>query len=247
MEIKGKMAIITGSTGKLGRELVKAIAAAGADCICHYHTNKAEAERLVGQVKAMGQKAVAINADLTDEKQVERLFKEAADFSPPQILINSAAVFERKKLDEITYTDAKKMFDINAISPIICCKYFAGLVGKNFKDVVQPVAKIINITDVSAIKPWAEYCAYCASRAAAVSATKSLAKELAPAFCVNTLAVGIVNWPADFDEQQKKRQLSFIPAARIGQACEVAAAVKFLIENDYITGQILCVDGGRSI
>jgi pteridine reductase len=110
-----------------------------------------------------------------------------------------------------------------------------------------PVAKIINITDIGGVRPWANYVLYCSSKAGLIGATKSLAKELAPDILVNSIAPGIIAWPANFDQAQKKRQINKIPVNRIGKLEELTAALMFLLENDYITGQNLNVDGGRCI
>jgi pteridine reductase len=115
------------------------------------------------------------------------------------------------------------------------------------QQVAHPTGKIVNIVDVGGIRPWAKYSVYCASKAGLIGATKSLAKELAPAMCVNAIAPGIFSWPPGFDEAAKARQLAFIPMERIGTKEEIAAALLFLLENDYITGQVLSVDGGRGI
>ena len=101
--------------------------------------------------------------------------------------------------------------------------------------------------DVGAVRPWGEYAVYCSSKAGLLGATKALAKELAPAVCVNAIAPGVTTWPEDYSQAEKDRQLSFIPMRRIGGTNEITSAIIFLLESDYITGQVLCVDGGRSI
>jgi NAD(P)-dependent dehydrogenase (short-subunit alcohol dehydrogenase family) len=241
MELKDKTAIITGSTGKLTRHITIALAQAGCDCLCHYYENSAQAQNLVEQIKSLGQKAIAVQADLTKDEGIEKLFAAAGQLAPPQILINSAGIFEKKSLENVTFEDARKTFDLNLTAAIMMCKYFAKQISN------MSIAKIINIVDSGAVKPWADYVLYCSSKAGLVGATKTLAKELAPNICVNAVAPGIISGAYDFDEDEKKRQLSFISAARFGNTGEVAAAVKFLIENDYITGQVLSVDGGRTI
>ena len=111
----------------------------------------------------------------------------------------------------------------------------------------KPFAKIINLVDIGGIRPWAKYSVYCASKAGLIAVTKSLAKELAPNVTVNAVAPGIISRPGEFDEGDKKRRLSHIPAKRIGLAKEVTSAIIFLLENDYITGEVLNVDGGQCI
>ena len=138
------------------------------------------------------------------------------------------------------------MLNTNLVGPILVSKRFAELLDRP-ADCDEPVGKIVNISDVGAIKPWAEYSVYCASKAGLVAVTKAMAKELAPGVCVNSVAPGVITWPDGFTEEDKKRQLGFIPAGRTGQPSDVANAVVFLLESDYITGQVLAVDGGRAI
>lgn len=247
MELKQATAIITGSSGRLGSAIAKALAEVGCNCVCHYNSNKEKADALVEQIQAVGAGALAIGADLTKPEQIENLFEKATSLGVPKILINSAAVFSRGPLEDVTFQEAQKVLGLNLIAPILASRAFARLVkgqGDNNKSVA---GKIINIADVGGIRPWAEYVIYCSSKAGLIGATKALAKELAPAICVNAIAPGVVTWPSDLDESQKKRQLGFIPAGRIAQIKEVTDAIIFLLKNDYITGQVLNVDGGRCI
>ena len=247
MELKETTAVITGSSGRLGGAIAKVLAEAGCNCICHYNSNKQKAEELVEQIEALGAKALAIEADLTNLAQIEELFEKALEFGTPQVLINSAAVFSRQPLAEATFEEARKVLDLNLTAAILTSRAFAKAIRDKFGTPELVVGKIINISDVGGIRPWAGYVLHCSSKAGLIGATKALAKELAPYVCVNSVAPGVVTWPSDFDESEKKRQLSFIPVRRIGEPKEVADAVIFLLRNDYITGQVLNVDGGRCI
>ena len=246
MELKGKTAVITGSSGQLGGAIAMALGSAGCNCICHYNTNTEAASELVERIRSTGAEAIAVCADLTEPKQIEELFERACEFTTPQILINSAAIFSRLPLSDVSFEQAQKVFNINLTAPILAGRVFAEKIRTEFTDARGVIGKIINITDVGAIGPWAEYVLYCSSKAGLVAATKSLAKELAPRICVNVVDPGIVTWPDDFNQIQKDRQLAMIPAGRIAKPGEVADAVIFLLKNDYITAEILKVDGGRS-
>jgi len=238
MKLEGKTAIITGSSGKLGSQIALALAQAGCNCICHYNRNQHALDGLTEKITAVGSKAIAVKADLTSDKQIDKMFSQIADFAKPDILINSASIFSRKPLKNITSEDARKMLDINLTAAIILSRKFVEL---------TDTGKIINISDIAAIRPWADYILYSASKAALNAATKAMAKELAPDFCVNAIALGIANWPKDITDEEKKRQLDFIPASRLPQPNEITQAIIFLLKNDYITGQILNIDGGRCI
>lgn len=247
MELNGQTAVITGSTGSLGRAIALSLADAGCNCICHYHTNKTLAEKIAEEIRQKGQNAIAVAADLTRTEDIENLFTAAATLGPPTILINSAAVFTRQPLDEITPEEAHQILDTNLIAPILTAQQLSRIVKNDHADSDVPIAKIINIADVGGIRPWANYTLYCASKAGLISVTKSLAKELAPAICVNAIAPGLATWPENFSEQAKHRQLQKIPMARIAHPKDISNAIVFLLKNDYITGQILNVDGGRCI
>ena len=247
MELTGTTAIVTGSTGGLGGAITLALADAGCNCLCHYHSNQARAERIVEQIRRKGLNAEAVQADLTCADDIEKIFTHAESLGPVRVLINSAAVFTRQRLEEITADKAREIFDTNLIAPILTSQKFARIVNDQIPETDVPIAKIINIADVGGIRPWAKYTLYCASKAGLISVTKSLAKELAPAICVNAIAPGLVTWPENFTEKVKQRQLDRIPMARIAKPRDITAAVIFLLKNDYITGQILNVDGGRCI
>lgn len=244
MELKGVTAIVTGSSGRLGRAIGLALGQAGCNCVCHYNRNRESAEELAEQIRALGQRAFAVQADLSRPEQIEKLFAEAA---VPQILVNSAAAFSRQPLAEVTFQEAQRVLNLNLIAPILTSQYFAKVVMEKLAGATSPVGKIVNIADVGGIRPWAKYISYCSSKAGLIGATKALAVELAPAVCVNAIAPGIVTWPDKFSEAAKKRQLSLIPVGRIAGTEDVTSAVIFLLENDYITGQVLRVDGGRCI
>ena len=247
MELKGNTAIITGSTGRLGSQIAMTLAENGCNCICHYNKNRQKAQQLVQQIQAKGQKAVAVDADLTDPEQIENLFSRACELGVPRILINSAGVFLRQPLAEAAFEQAQKVLNLNLAAPILVSRVFAKIIHDGCANAESVVGKIINISDVGGIRPWAGYVLYCSSKAGLIGATKALAKELAPQITVNAVAPGMVTWPDDFDESSRKRQLKLIPLGRIGEPKEVAEAIIFLLKNDYITGQVLNVDGGRCI
>ena len=251
MELEGVTAIITGSTGGLGGAISLALAREGVNCICHYHQNEQGAREIVSRIEKLGQTAVAAGADLTCPEAIASLFAEVAGLEGPRILINSASVFFRQPLAEATFEEGQRILETNLLAPILASRQFVETVNAGFDACGDnpdgPVAKIINLVDVGAARPWAEYSLYCASKAGLVAATKSLAKELAPRFCVNAVAPGVVTWPKGFDRDQEARQLSHVPLGRAGTTDEITSAIIFLLKNDYITGQVLNVDGGRCI
>jgi len=247
MVLKGTVAIITGSSGRLGGAIATALAEAGCNCICHYNRNDTVAKRLVEQIREMGRKALAAGADLSKHGGAEDLFERAAEFGTAQILINSAAVFSKQALEEVTFEEAQKVLNLNLIAPILASRVFAKRINTEYGNTDSAVGKIINIADVGGIRPWAGYVLYCSSKAGLIGATKALAKELAPAICVNSIAPGVVTLLSDSDQSQKQRQLAFIPMGRVAELKEITDAILFLLKNDYIAGQVLNIDGGRCI
>ena len=247
MRLEGINAIVTGATGKLGGGIVLALAEAGCNCICQYNSNEEKAKELVKQVEVLGRKAIAIGADLRDSKQIDDFFEKAVKFGKLQILINSAAVFERRSLSEVTSEKAKEILGLNLVGPILLSRNFAAEIKRQFGETDETVGKIINIADVGGIGGWAEYVEYCSSKAGLIGATKATARELAPAITVNAICPGIITWPDGVNEEEKKKQLKLVPAGRVGDVSDVAGAIIFLLENDYITGAVLNVDGGRNI
>ena len=121
MRIEGQIAIVAGSTGRLGAELAMALASRGCDCVCHYNRNRQLADELVGKIESLGRRALAVGADFTDAGQISAMFEQIKAFGTASILINSAAVFERKALSEITLEDARRTLDIN-LSGIVMVK-----------------------------------------------------------------------------------------------------------------------------
>jgi NAD(P)-dependent dehydrogenase (short-subunit alcohol dehydrogenase family) len=247
MDLKGKTALITGASGKLGSELALALARRGCQCICHFYRNETRARELEEQTEALNVRCRFVSADLARPEGVERLFERIGGLDTPTLLINSAAIFERQAIGQVNFEKAQKTFALNITAAILTSRAFAQRIAESFSELSMPVAKILNISDVGGIVPWAEYSLYCASKAGLIGATKSLAKELAPAICVNSLAPGVVSWPENFSAEQRQRQLGFIPMGRIADIEEIISGAMFLLENDYITGCVLQVDGGRAI
>ncbi|MEN6308496.1 MAG: SDR family NAD(P)-dependent oxidoreductase [Anaerohalosphaeraceae bacterium] len=256
MNLNGLTCLITGSTGSLGGAIALALAHAGCRCICHYHTREDKAAALVKKITEMGHKAIALQADLRHAEQIESLFEKSRAFGEIRILINSAAIFIRRPLSEITAQSIRDVMDVNLTAPLIACRNFVEYLDfKNRSTPTEtPYAKIITLVDIGGIRPWADYVEYCSSKAALIAATKSLAKELAPVMTVNAVAPGIILPDTSVQEQtdfirtpENQKRLAAIPLGRFGASAEIVNAVLFLLSNDYITGQVIQVDGGRVI
>ena len=245
MELMGKMAIVTGATGKVGGRVAEYLAERGCRCVCHYFSNSEKAERLVERIRSNGGQGWAVQWDLGKLGSIADFFGKCAEFGRAEILVNSASVFERIAVEDITAEKAVETVNLNLCGPLLLCGQFSKALGANEAGRDGIKGKIINLSDVAGERGWGEYSLYCACKAGLNNITKSLAKELAPGICVNAVALGVIE--GGFSEGEMERQIQMVPVGRAGKAEEVCHAIGALLENDYITGEILRVDGGRGI
>lgn len=251
MESKNSTAIITGTSGGLGKEIAVFLGKRGFNCLCHYGKNAAAAQEAADAIRIeYGREALAVPADLGEPDCAEFLIEQARQLGPIRLIINSASVFQRQPAGSFTHPQVSRMLAVNLAAPLHICDAFVRYLkqeGLDWKKAVLPFAAIINMVDIAGLKPWAEYAPYCAARAGLIAAVKSLAKELAPGIAVNAVAPGIVALPGKMDPAEKQKQLKMIPVGRFGNAEDITRTIEFLLDNFYITGQVLCVDGGRTI
>ncbi len=236
----GKTAIITGASGKLGSQLAISLGKMGFCCLCHYHDNESAARETVGAISDHGGIAKAVSADLSTQEGIDVMMAGLEAMPQAAVLVNSASVFRKTPAKDRGFSQVSEIMHLNAAIPLIISMEFATRVETD-------IAKIINITDVAGELKWAGYSAYCASKAALIGITKTLAKELAPRILVNAISPGIINWPQDFDKDEAARQIAKVPLGRAARYEEITATLEFIIRNDYLTGQIISVDGGRSL
>lgn len=250
MELTAKTAIITGASGNLGSQIAIALAARGLNCLCHFGTNEANARRTVESIKKMGRAAALFRADLSQSGFEPEMFAQALRLGPVRVVVNSASIFARHPAGTFTPADVAAMLAVNLAAPLNICNEFVKCLqaeGVDCKARLAAIGAIINLVDIAGIRPWAQFAPYCSARAGLIGMTKSLAKELAPAITVNAIAPGIVTWPGKMDPAEEQKQLGLIPAGRFGSPADITRTIDFLLDNDYITGQTLCIDGGRSI
>jgi len=231
MDIKGKTVIITGITGKLTSQIAFHLAAKGANCICIYHKNVEKTWIVHKKLLNITQKVFFLEADLTKHYFVGKIFRKIKDLPgipAPEILINAAAVFDKKKFGDIREVYIAKTFAVNFSASFAMIQKFAKLVGRR-------KAKIINITDAIVEKYQPGFVVYSASKAALENATKILAKELASNITVNAVSPGIIHWPKKIDVRPPVN----LPADTIANVGKVLQAVDFIIENDAVTGRII--------
>jgi pteridine reductase len=236
MNIDGKVALITGSAKRVGREIALELGRRGARIAAHYRSNEPEARVVAGKDGAWFQ------ADLRETAAVERMFRGIeAKFGGLDILINSASVFSQATADDATPEHWDLQMDTNAKAPFFLAQRAAAFMR------ARGAGKIINIADVAGEVIWPSYLPYSVSKAALIAVNRGLAKAYAPDIQVNAIAPGPILFPEYYTEEQKQTAINRTLLKRAGSPQDIVNAVVFLIENDYITGELIHVDGGRHI
>lgn len=239
MELRGKVALVTGGNRGIGRAISIALAEKGADVAVNYRRNRESAEEVVDLLIALGVRAMAIQADVSDYGQVEAMVDAVVkSFGRLDILVNNAGITgEHVKLREIPLEEWDRILDVNLKGVFNCCKAAEPFLR-------QAKGKIVNMSSVAGKMGGTIGSHYAASKAGIIGLTFALASELAPDVMVNAVAPG----PVDTDlisPEVKRRLASIIPLGRIATPKEIAHAVIFLLENDYVTGEVVDVNAGR--
>ena len=242
MEIKGKVAIVTGGAVRLGQALALALAKRGARLVIHYGSSAGPAQELITQIKSMGSVALAIQADLRQTAEAPTLIARAAEhFGQLDILINSAAIFKPGDWADTTEADWDEHMAINLKAPFFLSQAFAAHVGR------ERPAHIVNVADWRATRPTAHHLAYTLTKAALIAMTQSLALALAPNIQVNAIAPGAILPPLGQDQAYLDQLAQRIPARRTGSPDDVAKALLFLLDSDFVTGDVIPVTGGEHL
>ncbi len=245
--MNAKVALITGSgKRRVGNAVAEALAARGYSVALHYNRSAEDARESVSLMRKGGTHAEAYQADVSKEDEVDRMFKQVEnDFGRLDVLVTAAAIWQSKPLEEVTADDVRRHFEINALGTFLCCRR-AGLIM-----VKQPEGgAIVTIGDWAIERPYPHYAAYFPSKGAIPTMTRTFAVELArrnPAVRVNCILPGPVMLPEDLAEHEVKGAIAGTLLKRAGRPENIAHAVLFLVENDYVTGVCLPVDGGRTI
>lgn len=241
------VALVTGSgKRRVGWHVAEALAERGYALAVHYRSSAAEAHETAESFRARGFEATAIAADLTDEQSVTRLIEQTLrQFGRIDVLVNCAAAWKSKKLEDVTAADVRQYFETNTLGTFLCCQK-AGLAM-----VHQPEGGcIITLGDWAIVRPYLNYSAYFPSKGAIPTLTRCLAVELGirnPRVRVNCIEPGPVMLPPDLPEEEKQQAINATLVKREGGPANIARAVLAFIDNDFVTGTCLPVDGGRSI
>ena len=241
-ELTGRTALVTGGGTRVGAVIARALAGAGADLIVHYASSAEGARAVVDDAVRIGRRATAIQADLRERAGVEGLARDALAWSSGRldVLVHNAANFERIEPAELSAEAWDRAMALNATAPYLLTIALAPALR-------AARGCVVAIACLSAERPWKNYIPYSASKAALVSVVRGLALGLAPEVRVNAVAPGAVLLPDSYDEAKRARIVTRVPLRRTGAAEDVARAVIFLAENDFVSGQVLAVDGGESL
>ena len=246
MQLSGTVALITGGARRVGRAIALELARGGCDVAVHYRRSQADAEEVVALAHGLGRRAITVDGDLTDSAAWPRIVQGTVDgLGRLDILINNASMFLPDGSDSLEAFDPAlwgEMLRTNLTAPVGLCHHARRHLAAN------GMGKVVNICDIAADRPWPDHLAYCASKAGLVAVTKALALALAPQVQVNGVAPGIAVFPDAYSDALRRQLVGRVPLNRAGTPEEVALLVHFLVESaDYVTGQIIPIDGGRNL
>ncbi len=241
------VALVTGAgRRRIGNVIARALAQRGYRVGLHYRNSSQAAQETVEEIVAGGGVAACFQADVSQEQQVHRLFEEHLHrFGRLDVLVTTAAIWEPGRLEDTTADDVRRHFEINALGTFLCCRR-GGLI---MAEQTQGGA-IVTIGDWATVRPYGNYAAYFVSKGVVPTMTRMLAVELAarnPAVRVNAILPGPVMLPEDLSEEERRRVIAGTLLKREGTPESVAHTVLYLVENDYVTGVCIPVDGGRTI
>ena len=235
----GKVALVTGAGKRLGRAIALRLAEEGADVVVHYGNSAKDAADVVGRIEEMGQKAVALQADLQDVNEIRKLFLDAGnELGKLDLLVNSAANFLPGSVISTTEEIWDASLDTNVKAPFFCAQAAAPMLRRS-------KGAVVNFADTGGLIGWPGFLPHSVSKAGVVMLTKCLAKALAPEVRVNAIAPGTITMPGDPPEWESDF-VKLAPLSRTGKPSDIADAVVYLATAEFLTGQVLVVDGGRT-
>lgn len=235
-------ALVTGGAKRVGEAIVRALHSEGYRVLVHCNQSQSEGELLVTTLNASRREsAVLLMGDLAQADDLDNIIAETCELAPDlSLLVNNAAAFFPTPIASATAADWDTLVNSNLRAPFFLAQGVQKLLQSNF-------GSIVNIADIYAARPLKDHPVYAITKAGIVSMTQSLARDLAPGIRVNAVAPGAILWPENATDAHRQQSLAKIPLQRIGEPRDIAEAVVFLAGAGYITGQVLAVDGGRSL
>ena len=230
------LALVTGAAHRLGKVFALTLARQGFDILLHYYHAEDDALQTKAELESLGRRVIKVQADLTDPAQISALISKIDTL---KVLVNSAAFMPGGNVEQLSIENWDTSLDLNLRAPF--------LLAQEASKKMTPVGLIVNLTDVGAQKTWSRYPSYTVSKAALESLTRILARSLAPEIRVNAIAPGFVLHSDIVPAEEWERLIKRVPLKRPARAEEIASALEFLLNNEYITGQTIVVDGGYSL
>jgi pteridine reductase len=241
LEIDGKVALVTGAGTRVGRVIALALGRAGMQVGVHYAGSEKGARQTAEEISEMGSEARTLPGDLTDPATAPRLVEHTVKvFGSLDVLVNSAAIMLRTPVGEVLVEDWDAMFALNLRAPF----FLAQSAARAMRD---RGGVIVNIADLAAFEAWRGYIPHSITKAGIVQMTRGLAHALAPKIRVNAIAPGPVLLPEGWTQEDADKLIATTPLARLGSPDDVAQAVLYLLNADYVTGETIIVDGGRHV
>lgn len=237
--LKGKVALITGAAKRIGRETALTLADEGADIIVHYRSSELEARELVAELDAKGVRSWAVQADFESPEETNSLIERAlAKAGSLDILVNNASIFPSDKLDNLTFEGLTTNIQVNAWAPFVLMRSFAERVGRG---------RIVNMLDS---RVWGydwTHVGYILSKHVLTAMTKMAALQYAPDISVNGIAPGLILPPPGKPEDYIDALKDTVPLRKHGDPQEIADAIEYLVKAEFVTGEVIFVDGGRHL
>lgn len=237
-----KVALVTGAARRVGAQIVRSLHAQGYRVVIHYFRSPADAEALAAECnRRREQSALTIAGDLSETTTPELIIEAvAARWGRLDVLVNNAAIFAATPLETVTAAGWDRLMNTNLRAPYLMSKAALALLRAN-------AGCIVNLTDIYGDRPKALHAVYSASKAGLINLTKGLARDLAPTVRVNGVSPGPILWVDDDDRRERAEIMAKTPLQRTGEPTDIASAICYLAAAPYVTGQIIAVDGGRSI
>lgn len=235
-----KVALITGAGIRIGRYIATHLANAGLDIVLHYYHSEKQAIEAKNEIEEMGRRCWLIRANLEYPEEAEKIMERIYRYTPIDVLINNAAIFEKVTIRETTLEIWQRHININLTAPFLLTQAFYSFSSP------ETTGKVINILDWRALRPGMDHFPYTISKSALVTLTQVCAQAFAPRFTVNAIAFGAILPPVD--EQRTDDIIEYVPMKRWAKLDEVGEVIRFLLFGpDFITGEIIHLDGGRHL
>lgn len=239
MELAGRVAVVTGGGVRVGRAIALGLAAAGADVFIHFNRSAEPAAETAREAERLGVRAHTGSADLADPAAAKTLLALAVTaLGPPTILINSASAFPEDTLADVTPDGLERTLRLTLGAPIMATQAFAASVPDG------DMGAVVNVTDVRTMRPYLKHFSYIIAKGGVDTFTRTAALHLAPRIRINAVALGVILPPPGEDDSYAEQLAQELPLQRIGGVEPVVAAVLHLLQNDFVTGEIVRIDGG---